>query len=161
MKRLLSIFTVLITIIFSTLTLADGQAQLKAFPAAKTGMTRFVIVLPDKTRDEEKQFNVELFAGKEMLTDGVNLMRLGNTIETKPLAGWGYTYYEVTGSGEAISTLMAPPENAPKIKKWINAPSLLIDYNSRLPIVIYAPNGYDIKYRIWQAPEKMLSAEKG
>lgn len=161
MKLLLALLTNIWLISFSALTLASNQSELNAFPAAKEGMERFVILLPDKDRQAETQFKVELFAGKEMLTDGVNLMRLGNTIETKPLTGWGYTYYEVTGSGQAVSTLMAPPENTPKVKKWVAAPSLLIDYNSRLPIVIYAPTGYIIKYRIWQAPEVLSQVEKG
>jgi ecotin len=161
MKFLLSLFTSLYLVGFCSLTLADAGSQLKAFPAAKEGTERFVILLPEKDRQAETQFKVELFAGKEMLTDGVNIMRLGNTIETKPLTGWGYTYYEVTGSGQTASTLMAPPENTPKVKKWVAAPSLLIDYNSRLPIVIYAPTGYIIKYRLWQAPEVLLSGGKG
>ena len=161
MKLLLKMFPILLVFIFSTLSLAEGESELKAFPAAKAGMERFVILLPHKERAEETQFKVELFAGKEMLTDGVNIIRLGNTIESKPLSGWGYTYYEVTGSGQAASTLMAPPENAPQVKKWVAAPSLFIDYNSRLPIVIYAPTGYIIKYRLWQAPEVLLSGGKG
>ena len=96
-----------------------------------------------------------------MLTDGVNLVRLANTIETRPLQGWGYTYYEVTGSSEALSTLMAPPEGAPKVKKFVTAAPLHIGYNSRLPIVVYAPKGYEVRYRIWQAAKKTRKANKG
>ena len=71
--------------------------QLKAFPPAPEGMERFVIVLPHKERGEEDAFAVEIIVGREVLTDGVNLVRLGNVIEARPLQGWGYTYYEVTG----------------------------------------------------------------
>jgi len=35
---------------------------------------------------------------------------------------------------------------------------LQIRYNSRLSIVIYAPKGYEIRYRIWSAPEKLESS---
>jgi ecotin len=63
--------------------------QLKVFPAAKEEMERFVIVLPHKERGEEDSFKVELIVGKEMLVDGVNLVRLANTIETRPLARVG------------------------------------------------------------------------
>jgi ecotin len=119
-------------------------------------------VLPHKERGEEDLFKVELIVGKEMLTDGVNLIRLGNTIEARPLAGWGYTYYEVAGSStNTISTMMAPPEGAPKIKQFITAPSLQVRYNSRLPIVIYVPNGYQVRYRIWQASGKIMEATPG
>ena len=135
--------------------------QLKVFPAAKEGMERFVIVLPHKERGEEDSFKVELIVGKEMLVDGINLVRLANTIETRPLEGWGYTYYEVTGSSEALSTMMAPPEGTPKVKKFVTASPLHIAYNSRLPIVVYAPKGYEVRYRIWKASQKTRKANKG
>ena len=137
------------------------HSQLKAFPPAEEGMERFVIVLPHKERGEEDGFKIELIPGKVMLTDGVNQVRLGTTIGSRPLKGWGYTYYEVTGRDVAMSTLMAAPEGTPKVEKFVSGTSLTIRYNSRLPIVIYAPEGYEIRYRIWKASDEMKSAEKG
>ena len=124
-------------------------------------MERFVIVLPDKERGEEDSFKVEIIVGKEMLTDGVNLVRLANTIEAHPLKGWGYTYYEVTGPSETLSTLMAPPPGAPKVMKFVTVSPLQIPYNSRLPIVVYVPKGYEVRYRIWEASKLTREAEKG
>jgi ecotin len=135
--------------------------QLKAFPAAQEGMERFVIVLPHKERGEEDAFQVELIVGKEMLTDGVNLVRLANTIEARQLAGWGYTYYEVTGAGETVSTRMAPPAGAPMVKTFVTAAPLYVPYNSRLPIVVYVPTGYVVRYRIWYASKRIRQAAKG
>ena len=79
--------------------------------------------------------------------------RLGNTIERRVLQGLGYTYYEVVGKGETFGTLMAPPEGAPMVEQFVTAPPLLVRYNSRLPIVVYAPTDYQVRYRIWQASE--------
>jgi ecotin len=137
------------------------HSELKAFPPAEDGMERFVIVLPHKERGEEDDFRVEIIVGREMLTDGVNLVRLGNAIEPRTIAGWGYTYYEVTGSSETLSTLMAPPEGAPKRKAFVTAAPLQIRYNSRLPIVVYAPSGYEVRYRIWSASETTHKADEG
>jgi ecotin len=124
-------------------------------------MERFVIVLPHKERGEEDAFQIELIVGKEILTDGVNLVRLTNTIVARSLEGWGYTYYEVTGPSETVSTRMAPPEGAPQVKQFVTASPLHIAYNSRLPIVVYAPTGYEVRYRIWKASKKTSKAEKG
>jgi ecotin len=135
--------------------------ELKAFPAAKEGMGRLVIVLPHKERGEEDAFMVELVAGKEIMTDGVNRMRMACKIEPRPLVGWGYTFYEVTGSDMTMGTLMAPPPGAPKVKAFVGGTPLKIRYNSRLPVVIYAPEGFQVRYRIWQAPETMTPAENG
>lgn len=139
-------------VMFHAITVfGSGRSELDAFPAPEDGMDRFVIELEHKERGEEDAFKVEIIVGKEMLTDGVNLYRLGNTIEPRSLPGWGYTYYQVVGKGETLGTLMAPPEGAPMVNEFVTAAPLLIRYNSRLPIVVYAPSGYKVRYRIWQA----------
>jgi len=133
--------------------------ELKAFPPAKEGMARFVISLPQH-EGKEDAFKVEIIPGKVMLTDGVNLMRLGTAVEPHTLTGWGYTYYEVTGKDIAMSTMMAPPEGGKPVEAFVAGTSLLVRYNSRLPIVIYAPEKYEIRYRIWEASKETLRAEK-
>ncbi len=148
-------------LLFGGSAFGDEHPELRAFPPAQEGMERFVIVLPHKERGEEDDFQVELIVGKEMLTDGVNQVRLGNAIEPRTVEGWGYPYYEVSGSSATISTLMAPPEGAPQVKAFVKAAPLQIRYNSRLPIVVYAPRGYEVRYRIWNASETTHTAEKG
>lgn len=134
--------------------------QLKAFPTAATGMTRFVIALTDKQRGEEDNFKVELIAGKTLMTDGINKLRLGSNLEAQPLEGWGYTYYQVSGSDKLMSTMMAVPAGHQQLEQFVRGKPLLIRYNSRLPIVVYAPEGYEIRYRIWQAPTDFESASQ-
>jgi ecotin len=48
--------------------------------------------------------------------------------------------------------MMAVPEGHEQVEQFIVGKPLLVQYNSRLPIVVYAPEGYEISYRIWQAP---------
>ena len=160
MIKLLQLIVVSLVLV-SVNACAAAHPELKAFPAAEEGMERFVIVLPDKERGEDANFKVELIPGKVMLTDGVNQMRHGTTIEPKPLKGWGYTFYEVTGQDVAMSTMMAAPEGSPQIEAFVPGAPLLIRYNSRLPIVVYAPKGYEVRYRIWAAPATAKQAEKG
>ena len=143
------------------LAYAAERSDLKAFPPPEPGMERFVIVLPHKERGEDEAFGVEILVGREMLTDGVNLVRLGNRIEPRTLKGWGYTYYEVTGSSVTMSTMMAPPPGAAQVERFVTAPPLRIAYNSRLPVVVYVPDGYEVRYRIWEAPVNFEMAEKG
>ena len=135
---------------------APDHPELKAFSEAKDGQERFVIVLPEKSRDEEGAFEVELIPGKVMMTDGVNIVRHGSTVESRPLKGWGYTFYEVTGKDLAMSTLMAAPPGSKQVEKFVAGQSLKIRYNSRLPVVVYAPKGYEVRYRIWTAGEETV-----
>ena len=154
-------FAIVTTLAFAMDAYADGHNNLKAFPAAANGMERHVIVLPHKERGEEDAFKVELIAGKQMMTDGVNQIRLGANIEAKPLKGWGFTYYEVAKFGHAISTRIGVPPNTPKVKNFISGSPLIIRYNSRIPIVIYTPKGGEVRYRIWRAGEKFEVVKKG
>jgi len=149
----LAVWLIVGTLFHALAAFGLGRSELDAFPPAADGMDRFVIELDHKQRGEEDAFRVEIIVGKQMLTDGVNLYRLGNTIERRVLQGLGYTYYEVVGKGETMGTLMAPPEGAPMVEQFVTAPPLLVRYNSRLPIVVYAPTGYQVRYRIWQASE--------
>ena len=140
---------------------AAEHPQLKAFPAAEEGQVRLVIVLPHKERGEEERFMVELVPGKEILTDGVNRYRMACRVESRPLQGWGYTFYEVTGSDQTMSTRMAPPPGAPKTMRFVSGEPLQIRYNSRLPVVIYAPKGFEVRYRVWSAPATLTPANEG
>ena len=155
----------MLAVFFATL-LATASAEnqekyLQAFPLAEVGVARYVIALPHKEDGEDDDFRVEITVGKELLTDGVNLARLGGALEAKPLKGWGFTYYEVAKFGPAATTLMAVPPGTAKVKKFVSIPSLTIPYNSRIPLVVYVPEGGEVRYRIWKAAETSEKAEKG
>jgi len=143
--------------LFPLLAMAEGGSPLDAFPAAEPELNRFVISLPEMPRPEAN-YSVELIAGRVIRTDGVNQVRLDATLESRPLEGWGYTYYELTGSGQVASTLMAPLPDAESVEAFVHGAPLIVRYNSRLPIVVYAPEGFEIRYRIWAAAAEYLPA---
>lgn len=130
--------------------------QLEPFPVAAEGMVRHVIQLDKKS--DESMYKVEIVPGKMMNVD-CNNHRLMGTLEEKDLQGWGYTYYEFSSKGQTASTMMACPGVANK-DKFITGQTMIIRYNSKLPVVIYAPKGFDVKYRIWKAGKDQLSVEK-
>lgn len=155
--KLLVLMLTLVSI--SNVAFSASHSELKAFPLATANRQRFVIKLPAKPQ-EESQFKVELIVGKIMQTDGINHYWLLNSIEEKTLAGWGYNYYQIDDSANAASTRMAPLINQAPITQFVTAAPLLIGYNSRLPIVVYTPLGYEVKYRIWSALERLENARK-
>jgi len=142
-------------------SLSAEHKQLKAFPKADKGMERFVIELPHRDRGEENSYKVEIVPGMTVMTDGVNSLRMGLSVQAKPLKGWGYTYYEVTGKPIMATTLIGVPPGTKKVKKFVAGKSLIIRYNSRLPVVIYAPKGTEIRWRIWEAPDEFDKVDKG
>ncbi len=58
---------------------------------------------------------------------------------------------------------MAIDPQAPKVARFITlgGDPYLIRYNSRLPIVVYVPEGVEVRYRIWTAGAKAKAIEKG
>jgi ecotin len=48
---------------------------------------------------------------------------------------------------------MAVPPNTPKVARFISLGSepYFIRYNSQLPIVVYAPETAEVRYRIWSS----------
>ena len=153
MKKLL--FVGILSII-STQTFAQMKEDIKMFPKAEKEQNQKVIRLEPKENEED--YMVEIMVGKKTMTDGCNNYFLMGKLEDKNLDGWGYNYYEFETKGVIASTLMGCI-NAQGVEKVVYAQSEKVRYNSRLPIVIYTPKGYEVNYRIWSASEKVLTAE--
>jgi len=60
-------------------------------------------------------------------------------------------------------TRMAINPDTPKVNRFVTlgGEPYLIRYNSRLPIVVYAPEGVEARYRIWSAGPDVKVIEEG
>lgn len=131
--------------------------KIAPYPQAKPGMIRQAITLPP--RENEQDLKVELLIGK-MLEVDCNHYMIGGQLARETLSGWGYDYLVLDKLSEPASTRMACPDQS-KTQKFISAnlgQETLQRYNSRLPIVVYVPQGVEVRYRIWQASEKVEKA---
>ena len=155
-----SLFFALLMVLLPESAMTSENSPLDAFPEPDPGMVRFVIQLPQMAGSEDN-YAVELIAGRVIQTDGVNRTRMDTTLHPRPLEGWGYTYYEMTGSGQVASTLMAPPPGAEPVEAFVHGTPLNVRFNSRLPIVVYAPEGFEVRYRIWAAAAEYISSREG
>lgn len=127
-----------------------GSGDLKAFPAATAGQTRHVINLP--AQSDEDALKVELIFGKTQTVDCNNRF-FGGQVETRTAEGWGYDYYVLPALGAGASTLMGCGPNSEHEAFVTTMPQDLIRYNSRLPLVVYAPSDVEVRYRLWRAGE--------
>lgn len=135
--------------------------NLKAYAPADAGMVRHVLQLPIKA--DESTFKVELIVGKTVQVDAVNTYFFAGKIEEKTIVGWGFPRYDVSTLGPMAGTLMAAKPDAPKVNRFImlGGEPYLIRYNSRLPIVVYAPEGVEVRYRVWSAAPDAKPIDKG
>ncbi|RRD02732.1 ecotin family protein [Prevotella sp. OH937_COT-195] len=132
----------------------NDEIDLKVFPLPDKSQNMVVFHLPDSCSydtTDSKNLRVELIVGKTMLVD-CNKHVLMGTIEEKILNGYGYPYYTFTTNGEIWSTQMLCAEGSMH-EEFVRCESLTIDYNRKLPFIVYMPLGYELKYRIWTAGE--------
>jgi len=120
-----------------------------------------VLQLPRQA--DESAHKVELIVGKTVQAEERNRYFFGGKIEEETIKGWGYTRYKVSSLGPMAGTLMAVDPNAPKVARFITLGGgpYLIRYNSRLPVVVYVPEGVEVRYRIWAAGAEVKAIEKG
>ena len=132
---------------------AQSADPLGAFPPAEAGQARYVLHLPEAA--DESALKVEIIVGKTELLDSSNRYFYAGNIEAVTIDGWGYTRYMVKELGPMAGTLMAADPAAPKVERFIalGGEPYLIRYNSKLPVVVYVPEGIEVKYRVWQAGE--------
>ncbi len=119
--------------------------DLSMYPEPGGELERHIIALPKK--ENEADYKIEFYAGKTMEVD-CNKHTLAGELEEKTVLGWGYPFYEFNTDGNVMSTRMACAENSLH-QAFVRANSMLIRYNSKLPIVVYIPEGYEVRYKIW------------
>lgn len=129
---------------------SPASNDLQAFPAAERGQVRHVIRLP--AQGDEDALKVELIFGQTARVD-CNHRVFGGEMQTRTAQGWGYDYFVLPSLGQGATTLMGCPPNSERDAFVTTAPQPLVRYNSRLPLVVYAPEGVEVRYRLWRAGE--------
>jgi ecotin len=148
---------------------AIPRLDLKPYPQPTAGEQRWVIQLPgvlppsvDPTLSRNPDdWRVELTVGKEVKVD-CNLHRFGGRLQSEPVKGWGYTVFRLVDPGPMVSTLMACPPGEPLGSRFVQAGSepFLLPYNASLPVVVYTPKGFELRWRLWKAESGQRAAER-
>ncbi len=156
-----SVYSITVLALFAAVVSAQAADIMKAFPPAEEGMVRYVLQLPKQ--DDESVFKVELMVGKTVQVDEKNRYFLAGKIENETIRGWGYTRYYVSKLGPMAGTLMAVDPNVPKVSRFVTLAGepYIIRYNSRMPIVVYVPEGVEVRYRIWTTDVELKAMQKG
>jgi ecotin len=128
--------------------------DLQAFPPAGPGQVRRVIRLPAER--DENGLRVGIVVGRTMWVD-CNRQVLPARIEERTAEGWGYNYYVVNVGSQTASTMMACPTQA-RSRQFVRGPDEpLLRYNSRVPLVIFAPSDIEVRYRVWRAGDEVVA----
>ncbi len=140
---------------------ARAADNIQAFPPAGPGQVRHVLTLPEQ--GDEAAFKVELSAGKTLELDEHNRYFFAGQIVEETIEGWGFPRFVIGEPGPMAGTLMAVDPAAPKVARFVSlgGEPFLIRYNSRLPVVVYAPEGVEVRYRVWAAGPEFRPMDPG
>ncbi|MGG5508063.1 MULTISPECIES: ecotin [unclassified Myroides] len=145
--------------VFLSLTTASmaQKVDVSIFPKPEKGYKQMVIEVPHSKLDDNKK--IEFTIGKMMEVDGCNSFGLMGKLEKKDLQGWGYDYYVFQSKGDVFSTQMACPD-APKRNLFVSSQPETTRYNGRMPIVIYVPEEFEVKFKIYTAGQDEYEAQE-
>lgn len=130
----------------------EATKSLAQFPEKLDGYERYVLLLPSVPATHPTEQKIEIIPGITREAD-CNIHSLNGTFSKETIEGFGYEYLVFKSDGNYASTRMACPDNS-LTSQFISGETELVLYNSQLPIVIFAPKGFEVKYRVWES-EKM------
>lgn len=130
----------------------EATKELAQFPEKLDGYDRYVLLLPSVPETHPTEQKIEIIPGITREAD-CNIHSLNGTFSKETIEGFGYEYLVFKSDGNYASTRMACPDNS-LTSQFISGETELVPYNSQLPIVIFAPKGFEVKYRVWES-EKM------
>ncbi|EKS6740445.1 ecotin [Enterobacter ludwigii] len=125
-----------------------NEELLDFFPETLNGMKRRVIYLP--SRVHENKFKVELLIGENKRTD-CNRYTLNGKLVTRFLTHYGYRFiqFEKIIDSEPAQVYCVPGDVSIAFMPVTLGIDVIQPYNSHMPLVIYVPDEFDVKYRIW------------
>lgn len=135
-----------------TLATEEALENAKKFPE-KAGLKKYVLYLPELENDEETNLKVELFPPKTPEANFDTQFWSGK-FETGQVDGFNFDYW-IFHPAVANEQTIEPSAKSDIRHNRTGFENKLVAYNSRLPIVVYAPEGYGINYKIWETNGKM------
>jgi len=141
MSKLVTALTLLFVLFFTTMCAATKED----ISLTDKDTIKHVFILPKK--DNESQYEIKFIIGKTLLVD-CNRHSLVGDIHNKSINEYSYTVIEIEiEKNILISTRMGCPK--PKTKRFITLRTQrhFTPYNSKIPLVIYAPKDIEVSYK--------------
>lgn len=115
------------------------------------GFEKRAIFLSKQTPEEEANMKVEIIPGRMLYVD-CNEHGLQGNMHKRTLEKNGYEYFFFNSMGEIFSTKMACPDET-KTLKFIIGETMMTNYKSDLPIVVYTSQFFEVRYSLWKGGE--------
>lgn len=148
--------------------MAIPRLDLKPYPTAAAGQTRWVIQLPGvlppgtdpRLSPHPSDWRVQLIPGREVRAD-CNQQTFRGRFRASKLRDLGVSVYSVSDVGPMVTTLMACPPGQAKRSVFVPMGSkpFVVPYNASRPIVVYTPKDLQLRWRLWKAETMQQPAQ--
>lgn len=153
----MKLLTLVLTLVVAMSGFSQDKVDSKIFPEPKEGYKQVIIDLQSKKNEDV--LKLEIIVGKNAKVDKCNQFFLAGDLKSQDLKGYGYTYYNFISDGTIAGTKKGCMDNE-LIEKFITGQPKIIDYNSKIPVVIYVPNDMEVQYRFWKTKSKWTSVKE-
>lgn len=116
-----------------------------------TGFEKRAIFLSKLNPEEQINTMIEIIPGRELYVD-CNHYGLQGEMSKRTLERNGYPFFFFNSRGEVFSTQMACPDDT-KQMKFVTGETIMTEYRSDLPLVVYTSQFFDVKYSLWKGGE--------
>ncbi|CAH7428470.1 hypothetical protein VCHA53O466_50495 [Vibrio chagasii] len=139
--------TIALTVLISTPVFAEKAPDHMYPESIGDNLVKHTFVLP--TLEDESEAKVEVRAS--ILTNvDCNTRNLGNFI-VGTVEGWGYSYLSLENLNVSSTMMHCHESERSNTQERVWTPKgELHRYNSKLPLVVYAPDGADVDFRVWK-----------
>lgn len=125
---------------------AWGGTDLSWYPAPEPGFRRMVFEVPEAPEENDRR--VEVIVGRTMSTDCASPGFVGAL--TRREAPGGFPYYTVDRlMGPAMAAIACVTPRPREVFATVQGEGFLVRYNSQLPVVVYVPEGFEVRWRAW------------
>lgn len=154
----LRVWTILL-LLASVNTMAQKKENVELFPSAQEGWEKIVVDLP-LTKKGGEEYMVEFTIGVEMMTDACNPYSLIGTWSEMELKGTPYAYYVASTKGQVVKAMSDCTDEKEELQ-FVGVKSKLILHEREQPLVVYIPEGYQLRYRLWNTNKEWESRVAG
>jgi ecotin len=148
---------------------AVPRLDLAPYPAPAAGQNRWVIQLPGvlppnpdpALSPNPADWRVELIVGREVEVD-CNRAFFSGRIRSETIPAAGTKVYRVSNVSPIGTTRMACPPGTPRRKVFLpmGGKPFVVPYNVSRPIVVYAPQELEVRWRLWKASREQRPAQR-